>query len=98
MWLPRQAPFMTSENASHGEVEAGNKQFSVFFPKPELSEKVRKRSEISRGGRAKGPCSLLAEAQTPQALKLQAETSAGQQDIQQKGKEQNPAPDKISVF
>lgn len=82
MWLPWHSPGMTSENVSHGEVEAANKYFSIFFLKPDLSMKVSKRSEISRGGGAKGPCSPLAEVQTLQAPRHQAETRAGQQNIQ----------------
>lgn len=40
MWLRWHALFMTSEKASHGEVEAANKYVHIFFPKPELSKKV----------------------------------------------------------
>lgn len=62
MWLPWHAPFTASENASHGEVEAANKYFSIFFPESELSKKVSNKSEISWDGSEKGPCFLLPEA------------------------------------
>lgn len=62
MWLPWHAPFTASENASHGEVEAANKYFSIFFPESELSKKVSNKSEISWDGSKKGPCFLLPEA------------------------------------
>lgn len=61
MQPPWHAAFMTLENISHGEIEAVNKYFSIFFPMPEPSSRVAKRSEISQGGRAKGPCSFLVE-------------------------------------
>ena len=77
---PWQAPFMASEDISHGEVEAANKYFSIFFPEPELSKKVGMRSYTSQGGRAKGPCSLPAEVQTAQIRDIKQKP--GQQDIQ----------------